>query len=80
MEFSTETIVGVPQRIYKIPLDKDKDKSLAGLELSHIFNRLIIGASPYQSVMYETFFNALEKAGVSEPENKVWVSGIPIRS
>jgi len=80
MEFSTEIIGGVPQKIYKLPLDKKFSESLTDLEFSQIFDRLIIGASPYQSVMYEAFSDALEKAGVSEPMSKVWVSGIPIRS
>jgi hypothetical protein len=80
MESSTETIGGVPQLIYKIPLDTSVSSSVADLEFSRIFDRLIIGPSPYPWPMYEAFVSALKLAGVADAEHRVFASGIPIRS
>jgi hypothetical protein len=80
MHSSTEVIGGVPQLIYKIPLDKSEAPTLDDLDIAHIFDRLIIGPSPYPWAMYEAFVDTLTKIGVSDAQNRVFVSGIPIRS
>jgi hypothetical protein len=80
MEKSVEVIDGVPQTIYKLPLDASVSPILADLEFSDLFARLIIGPSPYPMVMYEAFVVALKNAGVKEAEKKVCISEIPIRS
>jgi hypothetical protein len=79
MECSTEVIGGVPQLIYKIPLDKSVSPDLTGLDLANIFDRLIIGPSPFPVAMYEAFVDALAKAGVSDASGRVWNSNIPLR-
>lgn len=47
MEHSTEIIGGVPQIVYKLPLDVQVSDTLADLDISSLFDRLIIGPSPY---------------------------------
>jgi hypothetical protein len=81
MESSTEVLVGVPQIVYKVPLDATVSPALAGLEFSRVFDRLIIGPSQYPLPMYEAFAAALAKAGVpQEPgRQRLFISGIPIR-
>jgi hypothetical protein len=71
---STEPIGGVPQIIYKIPLDKSE------LDLASMFDRLIVGPSPYPWVMYEAFVDALTRAGVTDAGNRVRISEIPLRT
>lgn len=80
VELATETIGGVPQIIYKLPIDATVSDTLAGLDFSHLFDRLIIGPSPYPYAQYEAFVAALEKAGVQNARERVFVSGIPIRT
>lgn len=80
MESSTEIIGGIPQDVYKIPLDVTKSDTLADLDLARMFDRLIIGPSEYSWVMYEAFVAALGEAGVAEAGARVWVSNIPIRA
>jgi len=80
MESSTEVIAGIPQRIYKMPLDVTKNHVLQDLDFPRLFDRLIIGPSPYTLVMYQAFVAELGKAGVSEPEKRVFISNIPIRT
>jgi hypothetical protein len=79
MESSHEVVGGVPQIIYRIPVDEAVSPVLADLEFSRIFDHLIIGPSPYPWVMYEAFSEELNKAGVPDAGEKVHVSGIPIR-
>jgi hypothetical protein len=79
MESSMEIFGGVPQTVYQLPLDVRKSEILADLDLIRMFDRLIIGPSPYPWVMYEAFVAALMNAGVADAANRVRVSGIPIR-
>jgi hypothetical protein len=79
MESSTEVVGGVPQVVYKIPLDVTVSPSLAHLDLARLFDRLIIGPSPYPWPMYEAFVPALKEAGIADADERVWTSGIPIR-
>jgi hypothetical protein len=77
---STETIGGVPQLVYKLPLDMVVDPILADLDILRIFDRLIIGPSPYPVVMADAFITALLTAGVVDAPQKVFASNIPIRA
>ncbi len=79
MESSTEIIGGIPQPVFKIPIDKTVSDILDDLDLSKLFDRLIIGPSPYPWPMYNSFVAALEEAGVADAGSRVFVSGIPIR-
>ena len=80
MERSIETIGGVPQIVYKAPLDRNVSQDLADIEMSRIFDRLIIGPSPYPWVMYQAFVAALDEIEVPEASKRVFVSDIPIRA
>jgi hypothetical protein len=79
---STEIIRGIPQIIYKIPLDANVSgapETLKQLDIARLFHHLIIGPAQYPFSMLEAFGTTLEKAGVSEPAKRIVLSGIPIR-
>ena len=80
MEHSTEAIGGVPQIVYKAPLDINLSQDLADIDMARNFDRLIIGPSPYPWVMYQAFVAALSEIGVPEASSRVVVSDIPIRA
>jgi hypothetical protein len=80
VESSTETVGGIPQIVYKFPIDGTVSEALGQLDLSRIFDRVIIGPSPYPWVMYEAFVEALVKAGVTDATARVVISNIPIRA
>jgi len=80
MESSIEVVGGIPQIIYKLPLDRKVSDALAELDLARMFDRLIIGPSEFSWAMYEAFSKAVTAMGVEPPENRVFISGIPIRS
>jgi hypothetical protein len=80
MESSIEVIGGLPQPVYKIPLDVSVSPALATLDFAAAFDRLIIGPSPYPWPMFEAFVAALINSGISDAAARVCVSEIPIRS
>lgn len=80
MESSIEAIGGIPQLVYKVPLDVSVAPVLAELDFARMFDRLIIGPSPYPWAIREAFLEALSRAGVKDADNRVVVSGIPIRA
>ncbi len=80
MEHSIETIGGVLQIVCKAPLDGNVSQELADIDMARIFDRLIIGPSPYPWVMYQAFVAALDKIEVPDASKRVFVSDIPIRT
>lgn len=76
---STEVVAGVPQLIHWLPLDAKVSDDVAPLDLTRMLDRVIIGASPYPWATYEAFVSALRDIGMTKPEERVLVSGIPIR-
>jgi hypothetical protein len=80
MESTIEVVGGVPQPVYRIPLDVSVSPTLAELDFSRIFNRLIIGPSAYPWAMFEAFREALTKAGVADARDRIYTSNIPIRT
>jgi hypothetical protein len=77
---STEIVEGIPQAVYKLPLDKTLDPILDDLDFAKLFDRLIIGPSPYPAAMFGAYLEALSKAGVAEAGKKIFISNIPIRT
>jgi hypothetical protein len=80
MEFSTEIIEGIPQPIFKVPMDAAASPELADIDIARIFDRLIIGPSQFPEVMRQAFATALANAGVSKATDRVFISNIPIRA
>jgi hypothetical protein len=77
---STEIYGGVPQNVYLLPLDKIFNPILDDIDFAKLFDRLIIGPSPYPTAMFDAYVDALSKAGVVDADKKIFISGIPIRS
>jgi hypothetical protein len=80
IDSSIETIGGVPQAVYRLPLDAKLAAALADLDLYRMLDRVIIGPSFYPWVMYDAFVKALSKGGLTDAHNRVVSSDIPIRS
>jgi hypothetical protein len=71
---------GVPQTVFKFPLDASVAPEIAEIDIAAIFDRLIIGPSRYPWVMYEAFRKTLERAGVADAGSRIITSLIPIRN
>lgn len=75
-----ETINGVPQTIYQVPLEDNPTENVTGVAIPQLVDRVIIGPSEYPMPIYQAFKVALEEAGVENSDSRVIVSGIPLRT
>jgi hypothetical protein len=80
IENTVEPIGGVPQKVYHLPLDRNVHADIAALDFAQIFDRLIIGPTQYPLSLKDAFVEELEKAGVKDAPERVWISNIPIRT
>ncbi|MCA3693759.1 DUF2971 domain-containing protein [Aquidulcibacter sp.] len=74
-----EIIKGIPQKIVKLKLFDDPNKSIMGVAPSRLVNRVIIGPCDYPLQVRDTIVAALEKAEVEDAANKVTISLIPLK-
>jgi hypothetical protein len=58
MKSSTKVVGGVPQVVYEIPIDATAAPVAADLDIAAMFDRLIIGPSPYPLAMSEAYKKA----------------------
>ncbi|AAM72814.1 MAG TPA: DUF2971 domain-containing protein [Chlorobaculum sp.] len=79
IEPGVEEQVGASRNVYKMPLNAAIDPVLSDIDLSKIFDSLIIGPSKSPYATYEVFCDELKKIGVSDVESKVRVTEIPVR-
>lgn len=70
---------GVPQRILMIPLSDKMEDGKDGFSINKNLDRIIIGPTPYPTVIKEAIVEELKKCNVEHPEKKVFVSDIPYR-
>jgi hypothetical protein len=70
---------GVPQQIYKIPLQNIPDENFTGANIPEFVDRIIIGPSDEAPVLLDAFRKLLEEAGCEDAAGKVHYSGIPLR-
>jgi hypothetical protein len=80
METSVEQIGGIPQVVYKLPLDQNKAPEVVDLDFARLFDRLIIGPTSYPYALYLAFVRELETAGLTDARNRAVMSEIPIRT
>jgi len=80
IESATETVSGIPQLVYKIPLENNSSAAISGIGFADIFDRIIIGPSQFPWAMYEAFVAALDAAGIKDAANRVLASQIPVRT
>jgi hypothetical protein len=80
IESAIEVVSGIPQLVYKIPLENNSAAGISGLALADTLDRIIIGPSQFPWAMYEAFVAALDEAGVKDAANRVFASQIPVRT
>ncbi|MDG2531410.1 DUF2971 domain-containing protein [Caulobacter endophyticus] len=73
-------VEGVPQQIHRIPLRDDPANGLVGAGINSLLDRIIIGPSSQPLTMFNAFVGLLEKAGVENAAERVFVSDIPLRT
>jgi len=73
------TINGVPQQIYKIPLQDIPEENFYGATVADFIDRILIGPRNNGQLLVHSFCKLLEEAGCEDVGNKVFYSGIPLR-
>lgn len=76
---SVTSVGGIPQRIYKIPLENYLDEGFVGATLPDLLEEIIIGPTENAFAIYDALVLKLEAAGVPNPSEKVRRSEIPLR-
>jgi hypothetical protein len=74
-----ETIRGMPQVVFKIPLQNVPNEGFVGAEIPEILDHVIVGPTEYPAVVREALVDLLGEAGVPDAASKVVISDIPIR-
>lgn len=77
---TVESVGGIPQQIYKIPLEDVPEEGLVGLATEEFVDRIIIGPSSHPLQIQKAFISVLRESGLSDAENRVVVSDIPLRT
>jgi hypothetical protein len=80
IDSSVEVIGGIPQLVYKIPLENNSAAGISGLDPTDLLDRIILGPSQFPWVMYEAFVTTLDAAGVKDAASRVYASQIPVRT
>ena len=73
-------IRGVPQQVWTIPLKDDPENGLDKMDIPSLLDRIIIGPTDYGKTIASSFIDLLKEKGVDNAEEKVVLSGIPLRT
>lgn len=74
-----EAINGTPQLVQKIPLQNAPDKGLYDADIPGLIDKVIVGPTQYPRAVYEAFVELLRQRGVTDAQDRVIVSDIPLR-
>lgn len=75
-----ETVNGVPQHVYKIPLKDWPDHNVVGIGIPDLLQSLIVGPTQFPFPVLAAFEKALTDEGVSDSGSKVFAAMIPLRT
>ncbi len=70
---------GIVQSVFYLPMKDIPEKNLLKANLNEILDSIIIGPTPNPNVVSNAFIRLLRAAGVDNPEQRVKISGIPLR-
>lgn len=80
LELDVECIAGIPQPVYKIPLEDDVPKGMTGISIPDLLEHVLIGPTQFPIPVWDAIVIELEKAGVKDAQSKVSYSNIPLRT
>lgn len=79
LKYSTCSINGIPQLVYKIPLTYKKVSDTFGISINEVLEKIIIGPTQHAEVIAEALKIELKNANVDNIEEKIICSDIPYR-
>jgi hypothetical protein len=75
-----ECINGIPQVVYKLPLENSPENEVHSVSIKELIDKVIIGPTDYPLPLLDAFSITLENAGIEKPFDKIIISGIPLRT
>jgi hypothetical protein len=72
-------IGGIPQLVYKLPLENVPDKGLFGVSVPELIQKIIVGPTQHPFEIQSALVEVLTACGVPSPYERVVVSNIPLR-
>lgn len=76
---SAESVAGIPQVVYKLPLQNQDGMNMPEVELPKLLHRVIIGPSAYPNQIAEAYYEVLRALGIEDARARISVSHIPLR-
>jgi hypothetical protein len=73
-------IKGVPQRIYEVPFVNYPDEGFAGATPPELLDRVLVGPSVDAYAIAQAFLSELIRLQVPDADQKVTITGIPLRT
>ncbi|WP_069059783.1 DUF2971 domain-containing protein [Sinorhizobium sp. RAC02] len=80
LKLEVECIAGIPQPIFKIPLQDHEESGMKGIGVPDLLERVIIGPTQFSIPVWDALVLELERAGVKDANEKVLYSNIPLRT
>jgi hypothetical protein len=80
LTLNVESVNGVPQPVFKIPLKDHAQSGMLGISIPDILERVIIGPTQYPLAVYDALVIELTAIGVKDADKKVVYSNIPLRT
>jgi hypothetical protein len=77
---SVETISGIPQVVYKMPLENNDELEITGLDVNELIDKVLIGPTQYPLAIFDAFCISMSEAGIEDPASKITISDIPLRT
>jgi len=75
-----KSINGIPQNVYKIPLENIPQENVSGIDIPALLDRIIIGPCDNALDIIEAFDALLTKAGIPDVSQRIRYSNIPLRT
>lgn len=70
---------GVPQRVYAIPFWNHPEEGFVGATVPELIDRVLVGPSPDAYPIAQALVSELANCGVSDADQRVWITGVPLR-
>lgn len=71
---------GAPQRVYGIPFKNYPDEGFVGATIPELIDRVLIGPSANAYAISQAFVDELKNMGLADAGERVFVTGIPLRT
>lgn len=74
------TLGGVPQRVFAVPFQNHPEEGFVGATIPELLDRILIGPSLDAMAIQRAFVSLLYDMNVPDPESKVVLTNIPLRT